>query len=85
MQSSLPQTEILMERLRAEIAAITHRLQDSERTLEERAWSMLVSETPVADHAYVVARRQHAILERRLREIQARLGAHTLERESAHP
>ena len=68
-----------MERLRAEIALVSDRLRDSERALEERAWSRLLSETPVADHAYLLARRQHAELERVLRNLQAQLGRRLLE------
>ena len=79
MQNLLPQTEVVMERLRAEIALVSDRLRDSERALEERAWSRLLSETPVADHAYLLARRQHAELERVLRNLQAQLGRRLLE------
>ena len=43
-----------------DIAAVSDRLRYSERSLEERAWSRLLSETPVADHAYLLARREHA-------------------------
>jgi len=79
MQELLPQTEILMERLRSEIAVVSDRLRDSERALEERAWSRLHSETPVADEAYLLARREHAGLERALHSLQAQLGRWLLE------
>ena len=79
MQELLPQAEIVMERLRAEIAVVSDRLRDSERSLEQRAWSSLLSETPVADHAYLLARREHAELERALHNLQAQLGRRLLE------
>ena len=79
MQELLPQAEIVMERLRAEISVVSDRLRDSERALEERAWSRLLSETPVADEAYLLARREHAELERALHSLQAQLGRRILE------
>jgi hypothetical protein len=83
MRNSLPQAEQVMERLRAEISAISDRLRDSERALEERAWRQLLSETPAADHAYLVARREHERLHRRVRDLQAQLGRHILDLEAA--
>ena len=72
-----------MERLRAEIAILSDCLGASARTLEERAWNQIVSETPVADHAYLVARLEHTRLERRLASLQAELGRQILEVEAA--
>ena len=83
MRNSLPQAELDMERLQAEIAALSDRLRVSGRALEEREWSRLLSETAVADQAYLLARRDHATLVRRLHDLQAELGRHILELEAA--
>ena len=61
--------------------ALGGRLIQAERALEERGWGMLVSETPMADHAYRVARDERARVRARLAELEAALGRLILERE----
>ena len=74
-------TDVAMERLRAQIALARERLIQTERALEHRGWGMLVSETPIADHAYRVARDERARVRARLAELEAALGSLILERE----
>jgi hypothetical protein len=80
-QPSPHPTEVAMERLRSQIALARQRLTQAERDLEERGWGMLVSETPIADHAYRVARDERARVRARLAELESALGRLILERE----
>jgi hypothetical protein len=73
--------DVAMERLRSQIALARERLAGADRALEIRARAMLVSETPVADHAYRLARDEQGRLRSRLEELEAELGGLILERE----
>jgi hypothetical protein len=81
MDERLPHIEIAMERLRARIALLGDRLRVSQRALEDRGHQMLLAETPLADHAYRMARHELLGLRARLADLQAALGSLILERE----
>ena len=71
-----------MERLRSRIALARARLAEADRILAERGLVMLASETPVADHAYRVARDERSRVRGALNDLQAALGRLILEREA---
>ena len=74
-------TDVAMERLRSQIALARARLAEAESDLVERGQIMLASETPVADHAYRVARDERSRVSGLLRDLEASLGRLVLERE----
>jgi hypothetical protein len=85
MDATQPQFEAAMERLRAEIAALRERLADSARLVEARWLDMLLAETPIAEHAYRLARDGHDRVRGRLGELESALGALILELEVRQP
>jgi hypothetical protein len=82
MDTSTPNpADVAMERLHSQIALARERLAGADRVLEIRARDMLVSETPVADHAYRLARDDRGRLRTRLEGLESDLGRLILERE----
>ena len=74
-------TDVAMERLRSQIALARERLAQAERELAECGQVMLASETPVADHAYRLARDERSRVRHALEGLEAALGHLVLERE----
>ena len=75
-------TDVAMERLRSQIALARERLAEADRVLAERGQVMFASETPVADHAYRLARDERSRVRSALHELESALGRLVLEREA---
>ena len=79
----IAQLDAAMERLRAEHTLLAERIRASEVLHERASLSMLLAETPAADHAYRLARDDLLGLRARMADLQTRLGALILEREES--